>query len=116
MIINNINFIWYIIWSLKSTFKNNYHFGGICRLTSTVTVDLIEHDDVNGPAHILVRKRVSGTCVCVFVNPVNGTRALDDTRLNEHAKIQMNTKWRCSVGFCYKSTRKCPRMHLIKKK
>lgn len=67
MIINNINFIWYIIWSLKSTFKNNYHFRGMCRLTSTVTVDLIEHDDVNGPAHILVRKRVSGTCVCVYI-------------------------------------------------
>lgn len=63
MIINNINFIWYIIWSLKSTFKNNYHFGGMCRLTSTVTVDLIEHDDVNGPAHNLVRKRVSGTYI-----------------------------------------------------
>lgn len=63
MIINSINFIRYIIWSLKSTLKNNYHFRGMCRLTSTVTVDLIEHDDVNGPAHILVRKRVSGTYI-----------------------------------------------------
>lgn len=54
--------------------------------------------------------------MCVFVNFVNGIWVLDDICLNEYVKIQMNTKWWCSVGFCYKLIRKCFRMYLIKKK